>query len=255
MHSMFVLKLVLTPALIAAATVAGRKWGAAVGGWVLGLPLISGPVTLFLALERGTLFATRASQAAMLGLVALSAFCYVYSRLAFKTNWIACLVSGWIAFVALTLVLQTVSMSLWFTFAGVIATIAAVLRLIPKTSGTRVSDITTRWDLPSRMLIATAFVLLLTGVAEIIGPRLSGLFSAFPMFISILLVFTHRTQGPVAAARFLRGVMSGLFSFAGFFLVTGSMLQRFGILIAFGSATLATLTLHGALLHLLIDTN
>jgi hypothetical protein len=52
------LKLVLTPTLIGATSLAGRKWGAAVSGWLVGLPLTSGPVALFLALEMNILRAS-----------------------------------------------------------------------------------------------------------------------------------------------------------------------------------------------------
>ena len=46
---MIALKLVLTPLLIGMASVAGRRWGPVVSGWLIGLPLTSAPVVLFLA--------------------------------------------------------------------------------------------------------------------------------------------------------------------------------------------------------------
>ena len=55
------LELILTPALIGLASLTGRKWGPAVSGWLVGLPLTSAPITLFLALEQGTTFASRAA--------------------------------------------------------------------------------------------------------------------------------------------------------------------------------------------------
>lgn len=45
------LKLVLAPALIGAASLAGRRWGPAVSGWLVGLPLTSGPIAFFLRLD------------------------------------------------------------------------------------------------------------------------------------------------------------------------------------------------------------
>ena len=45
--------LILNLALIRAASLAGRRWGESVSGWLPGLPLTSGPVCLFLALEQG----------------------------------------------------------------------------------------------------------------------------------------------------------------------------------------------------------
>jgi hypothetical protein len=44
------IKLILTPLAITAIALAGRRWGPAVGGWIAGLPLTSGPVSLYLAL-------------------------------------------------------------------------------------------------------------------------------------------------------------------------------------------------------------
>ncbi|RPI79530.1 MAG: hypothetical protein EHM45_02595 [Desulfobacteraceae bacterium] len=52
-----VLKLFLTPFLIAAATLTGRRWGPGVSGWLIGFPLTSGPIALILALQQGPDFA------------------------------------------------------------------------------------------------------------------------------------------------------------------------------------------------------
>ena len=45
------LKLTFAPILLAAATLAVRRWGEIVGGLLVGLPLTSGPISVFLALE------------------------------------------------------------------------------------------------------------------------------------------------------------------------------------------------------------
>jgi hypothetical protein len=46
-----VLKLILAPVIIGSASLAGRKWGPAVSGWIVGMPLTSGPVIFFVALS------------------------------------------------------------------------------------------------------------------------------------------------------------------------------------------------------------
>ena len=102
------------------------------------------------------------------------------------------------------------------------------------------------------MIIATAFVLLLTWLAGLLGAHLSGLLAPFPVFATILAVFTHRFQGATAASRFLRGVVLSSFGFAAFFLLIASMIERAGILPAFVCATLAALTLNGGSLLLLL---
>jgi len=73
------LKLVATPTLILLATLAGRRFGNAIGGWVVALPLTSGPIALFL-FGFAAFFAvvgalvTRAGIAAAFTLGALAAF-------------------------------------------------------------------------------------------------------------------------------------------------------------------------------------
>jgi hypothetical protein len=76
------LKLILTPLLIGSASLAGRRYGAAVGGWLVGLPLTSGPIALFLALERGTGFASDAAEGILVGLISVATFCLAYGLLA-----------------------------------------------------------------------------------------------------------------------------------------------------------------------------
>src|SRR3990172_1682278 len=94
---MLLLKLILVPVLIGALSLAGRRWGPAVGGWLAGLPWTSGPVALFLALEQGTTFASNAAQGTLMGLVSVAAFCLAYSVTAGRRGWRASLRGGWAA--------------------------------------------------------------------------------------------------------------------------------------------------------------
>jgi hypothetical protein len=76
-------------------------------------------------------------------------------------------------------------------------------------------------------LLATTFVVALTTFADNLGPHLSGLIAPFPVFSTIIAVFTHRQQGPAAAARLLRGVVLGSMAYAAFFLIAVSLLTHF----------------------------
>src|SRR5258708_36944231 len=68
------LKLTVTPVLILAASLVGRRWGESVGGWFVGLPLTSGPVCFFLALDQGTGFAAASCLGSLAGVTAEAAF-------------------------------------------------------------------------------------------------------------------------------------------------------------------------------------
>jgi hypothetical protein len=79
---LLLLKLVLTPVFIGGASLAARRWGPAFGGWIISLPLTSGPVALFLALDRGSAFASAAAEASLAGCIAISAYGLIYARTA-----------------------------------------------------------------------------------------------------------------------------------------------------------------------------
>jgi hypothetical protein len=93
------------------------------------------------------------------------------------------------------------------------------------------------------MLFATVLVVALTEAAPLLGPRLAGLIAPFPLYASVLAVFTHRLEGAESAIRVLRGLLLGLFALAGFFLLVAILLEHQGIAIAFAVATAVALAL------------
>ncbi len=250
-ETVLLFKLLLTPTLLGLVSLAGRRWGPAVSGWLVGLPLSAGPVTLFLALDHGTAFASRAALGSLLGLISLAAFCLTYSWLSVRTGWPVGLLAGWGAFFALTFALEFVSLPLFLSFVGVIGCLLLVLKLLPGSQSLGTVMKPPRWETPLRMLIATAFVLGLTGAAGLLGPQLSGLLAPFPVFATILAVFTHHFYEANAARLLLRGLITGVFSFAVFFLVVAGLIDHWGIAVAFVLATLAALTIHGVSLFLM----
>jgi len=101
------------------------------------------------------------------------------------------------------------------------------------------------------VLVATLFVLGLTGSAALLGPRLSGLLTPFPLFASIVGAFTHSFQGSIAVRRVLRGVIAGSLAFAVFFLIISALIAIMGIAAAFALAILAAIVMQAISLWLL----
>ena len=242
------LKLVLTPALIGIASLVGRRWGPTVSGWLVGLPFTSGPIACFLALNHGVAFAAAASVGTLAGTISQAAFCLAYGWLAFRCSWPLTVSASCLVFAACTAALQHLALSLAPLFLTVIAALVLALGLMPgsATASSSVADPPPRWDIPARMIVATAFVLLLTGIAPALGPQLTGLLAPFPLYAAILAVFAHHLQGPAPAARVLRGLLVGLFAFAGFFLVLAALIERVGIALAFAVAITVALTLQAS---------
>ena len=107
------------------------------------------------------------------------------------------------------------------------------------------------WDIPARMVAATVFVLLLTVVAPVLGPYLSGLLSPFPLFGAALVVFVHRSEGATSAMKLLRGLLFGLFAPAGFFMPLSALIEPLGIGLGFAAATATALVAQGFTLGML----
>jgi hypothetical protein len=159
---------------------------------------------------------------------------------------------GWLMVFISIFLLNQVSLSLLSEFVAVIVVQAIVLRLIPTVRGVEPSSgATPRWEIPARMIVVTVFILALTGLAQLLGPRLSGLLAPFPLYATILAVFTHHFQGPEASSNLLRGVVLGSFSPAAFFLVVALLIQTAGIPLTFLCATLLALAMHAVSLALL----
>jgi hypothetical protein len=200
------LKLVLTPLLVGMASLSGRGWGPEIGGWLLGVPFTSAPVAFFLALSPGQRFAATAG------------------------------------FVVVTALLNLVVLSPWITFGVMIGVVVVSIAAMPG-QGIKVREDVTfpRWDIPARIAVATVFVVALTAVAPLLGPRLAGLLAPFPLYATVLATFAHRLQGSASAVAVLRGLVLGLFGFAAFFLTLGQLLGVSSIAIAFVAAIVVVL--------------
>ena len=250
--NIFLLKLILAPIIIGSASLAGRRWGTAVSGWLVGLPLTSGPVVFFVAISYDTTFALNSSLGVLSGGISLVLYTLVYAWLASYFRWPLTIACSLFAFSVSTAILQNFTFPLVPIFLVVCVLIAIALWLIPGDVIVEENEARLgRWDIPGRMLIGTSFILLLTGIAPFIGPRLTGLLSTIPLYISILTVFAHHQQGSVAAVHVLRGLLYGMFAFAGFYLVLGFLIEEASLAVSFGLATLASLGVQGLTLLVL----
>jgi hypothetical protein len=101
------------------------------------------------------------------------------------------------------------------------------------------------------MVLTTALVIALTGLAPTLGPRLSGVLATFPIYAAILTIFAHRA-GPAPAVQVLRGLLLGLFSFGAFFLVLGAAIESLGLAGGFAAATAAALVVQAASLAFVV---
>lgn len=246
---MLLLKLVLVPTVIAAVSLVGRRRGPGMSGLMVALPWTSGPVLLFLSLERGAPFAAEASVGIIGGVVSVVAFCMAYSWASLRTGWAWCVLLGVAAYLTATLLVLGARLPHAASFAVVAIVLVAGLRGMPRSAQDAEAGRRIVWDIPLRMVCATMIVVVLTGLAGALGPRLAGLLAPFPVYAGVLAVFAHRESGAGAALETLSGVIRGSFSFAVFFLVAGTGLQSLGIPAAFVAGSVSAVSLHMVLLE------
>lgn len=236
---MLLFKISIAPILIGLVSLAGRKWGPGIAGWLLGLPLNSGPILFFLVLQEGRGFASAAAVGSLLGIVAWAAFGLVYALCCPKLSWWASMLAGWAAYGAMAWLLLYVHLNAGWSFVFVVAALITILLLFPRPpQRDSLLPPRRRYELLLRMVSATIMVVMLTGVAKALGPQRSGILTAFPAYTTILAVFSHH-QSASSAMKVLRGVTMGLFTAATFFLVLSTSLVRTGAVFSFSLALAA----------------
>lgn len=241
-------KLVFTPVLMLLSTLASRKWGDTVGGLLVGLPLTSGPISLFMALEHGKEFAASATTGSLAATIAQASFAVAYCRLA-RRGWLPALfgATSTFAFVAAILHLSGVKQTGLFLLA--LPVMVAALRLMPRSLEIKTSLTHPRWDIPFRILLIVLLVMGVTMAAPNLGAGVSGVIASFPFMAVILAVFAHVMAGFEAAQRVMRGLVGGLFSFAIFFWVLSQLLVSVNLTVTYATALFAALVAQFILLQ------
>jgi hypothetical protein len=246
------LKLILTPILVGGATLAGRRWGPTISGWLVALPYTAGPIVFFLALSQGLAFASATAVGVLAGVVSPVAFCLTYSWLSRRIGMPGTLAASLAVFALATALLRPLPLWWPLVYSAVIGVLVLALRLMPRSAARAQASVRPpQWEIPARMVVATGYVLLLTAGAPFLGPQLTGLMTPFPLFGGTLAVFAHQFQGPEAAVSVLRGLLHGLFAFASFFVVLSALLERVGLAAAFGAAVAVALLVQTGSLWLL----
>jgi len=238
-----ILKLLLVPSLIALVTLAGRRWGPGVAGWLSAFPIVSGPILLVIALEQGGDFAAVAAANTLLAVLAILAFSVAYARVAARAGVLASLGAALLTWGLAVAGLRGLgpALPLWLAFAAVAAALLAAPRLIGAPPAPAVPNARPARDLPWRMLAGAVLTVAVTQAAATLGPALSGLFAMFPVMSTVLVGFSHRASGAGFAVALLRGMVSGYYAFAVFCLVLALLLPHRAPGPAFVVATMCAL--------------
>ncbi len=234
---MLALKLLLVPSFLALVSLAGRRWGPGVAGWLAGFPVVAGAILLVLALERGPAFAGAAATASLSAVFASVLFSLAYSHACLRFDWPVASPIAIGAWALASLVLNGLPSSLPLSLTIAIATLLAAPQLFPATDAPpRPSRFGNR-ELLLRMMAGAALTLAVSALATAIGPARSGLLAVFPVIGAVLTVFSQRLSGPAFVIVLLRAMVRGLYSFVAFCLLLSVLLPESGIATGFVAAT------------------
>ncbi|HEX7301781.1 hypothetical protein [Lentzea sp.] len=210
------LKLFLAPALVVVSSVAGRRWGPAVAGVLVGLPIVAGPILFITYRQHGAEFAARAASSSLLALVSLAVFAVVFAHVGSQAGWVVTVATTWITVLGADFALSFVRVPVLVSFACSLVATALAMLCMPKPEPVDALKKAPTWDLPARAVATGVLVLVITTASAALGPGWTGLLAPFPVASTVLAGFIHAQQGSAMATRAMVGVLTGLFAFASF---------------------------------------
>jgi hypothetical protein len=236
------LKLLLAPLLVVASSLVGRRWGPRLAGIVVVLPIVAGPILLIVYLDHGSRFAAQTARAATLGVVPLALFALVFAYLSRRRGWLLTLVGAWVTVLLADVVLARFSVPAGIALALAVLALHGAGRRLRRFDAPAPERVPAPWwDLPARAVATGVLVVVITGLADFLGPTVTGVLAPFPIALSVVCAFVVAQQGHGAVIALLRGIVPGLDGFALFCFLVAVTIEPLGGAGAFSLATAAAL--------------
>jgi hypothetical protein len=257
---LFLLKITVTPLLVAGVSLAARWWGPTASGILMGLPWFTGPTLFILVHERGADFGAAACVGVQLGVVCVAVFTLAYGLAAAVARWPLSLAVAIVAYAAAVWAAQDPALLHALTGGRVapllaaaglgVVSLAIVYLSLPWPRTPPSLQPLPWWDIPMRMAATGALVTVLLLTADALGPQLSGILSTYPVILTVVGTFTHHRWGREALWRVLRGLTVSLIAFVVFFLIVGFGLPAIGLIASYVLAITVALAITTGLFFL-----
>ncbi|HET6351673.1 MAG TPA: hypothetical protein VFG89_06060 [Coriobacteriia bacterium] len=242
-------KILVAPLLLAASTFAAHRWGGAVGGWLLGLPLMSGPVSVLLFVEHGPGFTRSAAEGALMGIVATGIFCLAYTVMAPRSSWWRSLVIAYAACLGTVWLLSHVALTFNAALGFALGALLLLALLVEEPAEEHTLPTPRKRMLAMRMVISSVSVFAITASAWFLGAKVAGLLAPLPVLAAVMAASAHRNGGR-AARGILRGTVLGAWGGAGFFAVVGLLIGDLSPVAVYAAAVGAAVAAGGVAMKL-----
>ena len=208
--ALFYLKVAIAPVIVLSVSYLQRRFGDRFGGWLIGLPITTGPFLLIIGIQEGVVFAGKTAHGVLLGQMALIVFCWAYARAALRNSWLVALSIGTLACLATGLIVTSFKFSIWVSAPALILLWLLVMRLWPKDGSFTQKISPPRWEIPVRIVVTLVLLVSLSALAPHVGAKVAGALSTYPVIASVLGAFNQRRFGAAATVSTLRGLMQTL---------------------------------------------
>ena len=208
--TLFFLKIIIAPVIVLSVSFLQRRFGDRFGGWLIGLPITTGPFIFIIGLQEGIAFAGHTARGVLLGQIALIVFCLAYSYSALKFPWPLAIALGTIACIGTGFLVTSIKVSLWVSMPLLVLTWLAAMKFWPKAALAAQKITHPHWELPVRIVVTLVLLVSLSALAPHIGAKATGALSTYPVIASVIGAFNQRRFGPSATVSTLRGLMQTL---------------------------------------------
>jgi len=208
--TLFWLKVTIAPAMVLSVSYLQRRFGDRFGGWLLGLPITTGPFILIIGIQEGISFAGHTIRGVLLGQIALIAFCWAYAFAALRTPWYLAILIGTLVCLVTGYFVTQVKVSVWISTPALVASWFTAMKCWPHSRLPEQKITPPRWELPVRILVTLTLLVSLSALAPHIGAKLAGALSTYPVIVSVLGTFNQKRFGAAATVSTLRGLMQTL---------------------------------------------
>lgn len=214
------LRMAVTAAFVVTASVVTERSGPLIGALVATLPVFTGPVYVFLALDHDAAFIAASALAALPINAVIMVFGMVYATMAQRHSAVASFgtaISAWLVLVSLA---HSMNWSLGGGLAVNALVCAVCLPLAQRYRKVVMPPIRRRWyDIPLRALMVALMVATVVGLSSRVGPAVTGILAVFPIVSSSLMLILHPRIGGRATGAVLANGLWGMVGF-GFGLTT-----------------------------------
>ena len=209
------LKIACAIVVVVSASRAAERLGPFFGSLVATLPVSTGPIYVFLAIDHGPQFISDSALMGVAGVPATVAFVTVHALVAQRSatfvSWIAATAAWWTCAMLLQL-RQWSFVEACVLFAVVFGgAIFALRRFVLASSPPPVPRV--RFDLALRSLLVACVVIGTTITSNALGPASTGVLATYPVvFTSLVLILQPRWGGPFTASLLVNS-LKGLVGF------------------------------------------